>query len=526
VEELRRQIEQQQRDLELGLRDDWIAAWETVARSARQGRSVEALEAARALPAPPRLQVLRPEWPQLEDLFAAIGTALVEQVPALGPPRLQDPEQVQAEQRMAAVAAELRELLTVPPTREDAALASELDRLAASLASRAAAREELRALRQHEDLRGSQNALLADARAAAAARRPSEAVALYERLFALDGDSRVRQALEDEFTAAETRADALERARAASLRGDGARALAILDRHMGDDAAAWALPIRIESEPLGAEVLRAGEVLGSTPLELLVLPEEQVELRLHAPEHLQELIRFRGPHGQQVTLSRTPERSWSTASAVDAIPVPLGDDHLVADRAGQLARVRTGGQVAWSARVDDLSGIERAPVHLPARPERMLLVTEGGQAYTLDPEDGTLAGPALIGTPVAGPTPGPSVVQVRVSGDRFALFHDGHKPTWITGPAPLADENTVEGPTSGMRVLRPLEGQQDIHRSPFGEWSVSFAEGVWRAKHPRHADFTARGSGRWRWFAFESRRGSDLLWVSDEAGLRAWSLAD
>lgn len=526
VEELRRQIEQQQRDLELGLRDDWIAAWEAVARSARQGRSVEALAAARALPAPPRLQVLRPEWPQLEDLFAAIGTALVEQVPALGAPRLQDPEQVEAEQRLAAVAAELRTLLTVPPTREDAALAAELDRLAASLASRAADRDALRRQVEHQDLRGSQNALLAEARAAAQARRPSEAVALYEQLFALDGDARVRKALEEEFLAAETRAEALERARAASLRGDGPRALAILDQHMGDDAASWPLPIRIESEPLGAEVLREGELLGATPLELMVLPEESVELRLRAPEHLQELVSFEGPRGQRVTLSRTPERSWSTSSAVDAIPVPLGDDHLVADRAGQLARVRAGGQVAWSARVDDLSGVERAPVHLPARPDRMLLVTEGGQAYTLDPEDGTLAGPALIGAPLAGPTPGPAAVQVRVSGDRFALFRDGHKPTWTSGPAPLPDADTVEGPTSGMRVVRPLEGEQDIQRSPFGEWSVSCEEGIWRARHPRHADFAARGHGRWRWFAFESRRGSDLLWVSDEAGLRAWTLAD
>ena len=95
-----------------------------------------------------------------------------------------------------------------------------------------------------------------------------------------------------------------------------------------------------------------------------------------------------------------------------------------------------------------------------------------------------------------------------------------------SGPAPLPDADTVEGPTSGMRVVRPLEGEQDIQRSPFGEWSVSCEEGIWRARHPRHADFAARGHGRWRWFAFESRRGSDLLWVSDEAGLRAWTLAD
>ena len=295
---------------------------------------------------------------------------------------------------------------------------------------------------------------------------------------------------------------------------------------MAEDAGQWALPVRITSEPLGAEVVRDDVVLGATPLELPILPDEPVRLRLTAPDHLLATVSFTGPRSQSVVLSRRPERSWASRSAVDAIPVPVDDDHVVADRGGDVARIRVGGEVAWLEHLDDLSGIERAPVHLPGRAGRMLLVTEGGEAWTLDPANGGLSGPARIGSPLAGPTPGPDFVQVRAAGGRFARFTDSHKPVWTTEEGALHDAHTAEGPTSGMRVVRPMEGEQSVQRSPFGEWTVSFEEGVWRARHPRHADFTALGTGRWRWYAFESRRGADLLWVSDGAGLRAWSLAD
>lgn len=526
VQELRRLIEQQQREAELSLRNAWIEDYDGVASLARKGLGLEALEAGRALPAPPLLHVLRPDWPQVTDLFAAIGTALIDQAEALGAPRLQDPDQVDAERRIAELASALRQQLAVPPAREDVALARELDRLEKELERRETEREEQRRAQEHEDLRESQNALLAAARAASERRAPAEAVAVYQELFVLDGDPRVLAALEEEFETARTRADALSRARAASLRGQPEEALALLDEHMQEDAPHWALPVRITSEPMGAEVVRDDAVLGTTPLELEVLPEEAVRLRLSAPDHLLTEVSFTGPRSQSVVLSRRPERSWASESAVDAIPVPLGEDHVVADRAGHVARIRSGGSVAWLERLDDLSGIERAPVHLPGRTGRMLLVTEGGEAWSLDPTNGGLSGPALIGSPLAGPTPGPEFVQVRASGGRFARFTDSHKPVWATGEGSLPDAHTADGPTSGMRVVRPLEGEQNVQRSPFGEWTVSFDGRVWRARHPRHADFAAIGEGRWRWYAFESRRGADLLWISDGAGLRAWSLAD
>src|SRR5688572_2010082 len=99
-----------------------------------------------------------------------------------------------------------------------------------------------------------------------------------------------------------------------------------------------------------------------------------------------------GPQNVHVLLSRAKERTFETTGRVEALPTPIGDDHIVVDRTGGIARIGAGG-LKWRTEIQTLSGMARAPVEMPGRPGRLLFVTETGAAWLLDPADGALEGP-------------------------------------------------------------------------------------------------------------------------------------
>lgn len=524
---LRQTIDGEQRAQELVIRKKWLADYEAVGREAHGGDSMRALTLARSLSNPPRLFLVQGSWPLKSDLMASIPGALADHATALGAPCLDDPEQTAGEERIALVASQLRESLSDPVSREEQPMARGLEALDGQLLARRAQRLALVKARAHALLRSDQNLLLEKARHLDNTRDLSGALEVYAQLFSTDDDGAVRAALTHEYTDLVRRTRGIDLARKLARSGQHSEALTLLREHC-QNPSAWHLPVTITSTPSGAIVMLESGAAGTTPWMHEMRQGDQLTGRLLLQGYQTHEFALAGPSNLHPTLSRTPIRSWATTGRVDAIPVPVQNDHIVADRDGNLARIGPAGELVWTRTLPSLSGVSRAPVILPQWSERMVLVTEEGQAYLLDPGTGKLDGPLeLPSPPSVGPVQGFDCVLLLMSDGNTAIFRDSLEPEIVRG-APKPIKSNLYGSNCGMHVHRRNMNATLNLTSRFGGWSLKLTDNSYAASPSSgsQGNFWAGTEGAWNWAAFESRTDGELLWISDGAGLRAFPLGN
>jgi hypothetical protein len=214
------------------------------------------------------------------------------------------------------------------------------------------------------------------------------------------------------------------------------------------------------------------------------------------------------------------------------MPVAVGEDHIAADRSGDVVRIGPDGQVVWRRELPALGGVARAPVFLPRKPGHLLLVTEDGEAWVIEAATGEADGPWEVGSP---PVAGPIASQDGV----IASFADGQVLRWDVSlkPTPVGSKNPAleldehrHGADSGLFVQRRVSAAQGRLASPWTDWTVEAREGVFAVLQQGHSEplFTVRRKGDWVWLAWEAPHAlapRGRLWTSDGAGLRAFQPA-
>ena len=222
---------------------------------------------------------------------------------------------------------------------------------------------------------------------------------------------------------------------------------------------------------------------------------------------------------------------------MDALPLSLGQSHILSDRSGTLACF-TGSTITWTKKLDTLGGFARAPILLPQRAGHMLCVSEDGEAWVVEVQTGTAEGPSSRNVaPLAGPyLVGPNVLL---------RFRDSTVWNWTTSatPDPVSAEqgNSAlarfenQGSESEMRLgvspnfatLRRSSADRFHLDSPWNDLMLDIAEGRCRlgARGDPLPVFHVDLVGEWVYAAIESPSGSaprGRLWISDGHGLRSY----
>ena len=294
------------------------------------------------------------------------------------------------------------------------------------------------------------------------------------------------------------------------------------------------LPSRVESEPPGAEVTFSDGSTRTTPFDFDSSPGETLDFVLELEGFEDYRITMDDPADHFALLTRLPDEWWRTASRVDAPPVSLEEHHIVADRSGVLARIGPDSQPVWKRKLDSLGGVARAPVFLPGRSTHMLAITEDGQAWLLEAENGKLEGPWKMEVPpFEGPTVQGQEVVVTFTDGSIARWSTRLKPE-LTPPDPDSaqglegsDEDFMFGPSSGLEILRRRSGAARVLESPWSDWVVTVDDGHFTVsiEDSTKPQFRIRRQDPWAYVAWEapnSRLPNGRLWVSDGAGLRSF----
>lgn len=527
VGDLRDQIDARRKLSEGEARNAWYELYREAQLACSLGDPSEGLRLSLELPPPPRLATVTEPWPLVADLYNGLAARLASDLEALGEVELVAPEQVAAEEELAKHLDEVRAVLEEreeSPALED--LGTRLSELREAVRQRVAERARRLEEKHQEDLLADQDLLLATARAHAEAGDLGRSLEVYEELLESDEDGRIGRIFFDEIADVKRRFDALQEARALAREGRHAEARARLEADL-EDAAAEPLPWKLESFPSGALVELPDGSVRATPFEVESRFGEALSFRLRFDGHRTTELWLDAPADQFLWLTRVPERAWAASGRVEALPVAVGEDHIVCDRVGRLARLGAGGELRWERELSSIGGIARPPVFLPSRPDTLLLITEDGEAWFVQAESGEIEGPAELGSaPVAGPV---------VDADRvLALTKDGRLATWTTRLKPTLEESSdldlgaEFGADSGLAVLRRGESGTRFHDSPWTDWSVEITDEVFRVRREGDPEggYAVTRSGDWTFLAWEAPRPGleeGRLWISDGSGLAGYT---
>jgi hypothetical protein len=530
VEKLRDAIGERRKAVEGESRNAWYEKYKVAQLACSLGDAADGLRLALELPAPPRLTTVNEPWPLVTDLFNGLAARLEKEFYSLKEVELDFPEQVRSEETLRETVEKLNaELEKLPEERVNSDLgdlSERLEKIATEIESRTRDRNEQIDERNRQDTLARQDLMLAAARAHAEADDLERSITVYELLIESDESGRLETILEEEFGEVRRCWSAIGRARELAGKGRHAEAREVLDAEL-EDANAQTLPWTLETFPVGA---MAHLVDGSTRITPFVVESrvgEQIEFILEYEGCANSTLQVDEPMNRIVFLSRLPERQWRSGGRVDALPVAVADSHIVCDRTGRLARVRGGGKPTWESKLSSLGGIARAPVFLPRKPGFLLLLTEDGEAWMVDAENGEYEGPWSLGSP---PTEGPSPTAEGVQ----ARLKDGRILTWTTQVRPKEEQHGKLGPevklgtTAGMHVLHRSEGGRRILESPWTDWRVEIEEEIFRVidGDSEEGSFAVERGGKWSFLAWEApfaRLPKGRLWISDSEGLRAFT---
>ena len=533
VRRLLEDIEERQRLAEFEKRSSWLAIYHEAQLECTRGDPLLALKRIRALPRPPVLSLIQEPWPLQRDLYQAMVDHLFEEVGALGPPQEGSPQQVRREELLDEQAEDVmvEVLAQNHMTADDQQFVQRLAEVRVEIAARRAKREALMRERVHQEHLEKQEELLQLAVAHSQNGDFPRALQAYREILALDDRGNVRNVIEPLMREVELQYQAVQTARRLASSGEHERALDLLDKSF-DDPDVFMLPWKVDSYPPGVRVRHSGGRIYTTPFHIESTVGERIELRFIREGFAPRAVGIDRPGDIFVHLSRDPERSWTSSGRVDAIPVSVGEDHIVVDRLGKIGRIGPGGEVRWETGIQTLSGISRAPVFMGSRPGNLLMVTEDGAAWIVDAATGDLDGPWELGSaPSTGPAP--------YSGDVRVLLADGQLVTWRNRLRPWREQANARGvqvgagsdyrygADSGFQVARRRSGASTTLECQWNDWVVDVlgeAMVVYR-QGQRDAGYSILRQGEWEYLAWESasvlaRQGR--LWVSDAGGLRSF----
>ncbi len=537
VQTLLTAIDERQRSDEESIRSAWYSRYSDAQLECTLGDPLVGLRRAMDLPNPPRLLTIEEAWPLVDDLFSGLAARMENTLRDLGPPALDAPDQPQHEKRLGEAVLRQIEVLNTERTRHDSGEYRErLEALALEIERRAQARATLIAERDRLDKLNTLDMLLAAARSHGAAGDYARAVDVYQRL--LDSDeSRQLANLPDlarEIEKVRRGHAVTSEARRLATEGRHVDALELLTRELESPRAA-ALPWRLVTYPEGASVRFPDGSVQRAPLVHESRAGNRFALTVSAPGCLPLEVEVDGPADRTLWLTRTPDRTWASDGRVEALPVSVSRDHVVADRTGRIARLGEGGEVHWNHRLGTLGGIARAPVYLPKRPGLLLLVTEDGEVWILDGRSGALEGPFALGThPVAGPVAIQNAVVASLADGRVVRWEQGLQPQELASNeleadtlALLGEDRARLGSSAGLEVLRRALGGERSLRSPWGPLGVEVTPEVYRVTESATGQdlFYVSREGEWNYVAWEAPHAqlpSGRLWISDGAGLRAF----
>jgi hypothetical protein len=305
----------------------------------------------------------------------------------------------------------------------------------------------------------------------------------------------------------------------------------LLVKTLGSAADDVLLPWNVVTFPAGARATLEDTDVKTTPFVLETTWDERIHFTLSMDGFESKDVVVDHPSDQSVWLSRLPERAWNRGGRVESIPVRVGEDQVVCDRNGHIARLTKGSQLVWSHDLKSLGGIGRSPVFLPKSQGHLLCVSEDGEAWIIDANDGTIEGPWSNGSPpVFGPTP--------IDGGARVRFRDGKSFDWTSRlkpePAPATAvelapndrEDEFGGSNAGLAVLRRRSSSATHLDSPWSDLTVEITNGffVVRPKGAKDPLLAAARSGDWVYVAWEAPTAlipRGRLWISDGKGLRA-----
>ncbi len=534
---LRADLTERQRIVETGIRTTWTDEYNAAAVECAVGDVELGLRRTLALrPVPPVREGQEP-LPLVSDLYNGLAARLETQVGQLGEKIEDTPEQIRAEERLAVLLKSLEDPIGTKAAELARNFGTRITALRKRVESRGETRAADRAERFKADHLAQQDVWINTARAHEKAGDHKRALEAYRKLLETDSTGKLRELFQKEIGEVEGRVLAIQDARTLSEAGRQveahARLVAVLD-----DPDAWQLPWKVVTVPAGARVKLADGSERATPFSLESTWNEVVCLRLELEGHEPFDVRVEHPADQSIALSRIPERAWSARGRVEAPPVAVGDDHVVVDRGGGIARLSRKGQVAWEGRFNSLGGVARSPVFLQGRAGHLLVVTEDGEVWIVNATDGTMEGPWTCGSqPIEGPTA--ALVGVRVK------FKNGETYEWSSRlkPEPVTADDAAlqpvdggaeggQGSNSGLAMLRRRTSAATAFPCPWAPYTVEIGADLFTLttkpvlNEPAKVLTNVHRAGEWTYLAWEAPNVSiphGRLWISDRKGLRAFT---
>ncbi len=511
-------------------RVEWMDRYEAIEQECEFGDPLLGLKRSLELPKPPHVGGGK-KWPERVDLLNVLTLRIEKRRNELDVSVHASVEDLHAEERLQTLLQQLMGLSEDYDNDDDVeSFFFRLNEVHRAITERREQRAVLRAQLANKELEKEQDMLLGAARAHYAAGDLERAVSTYQRLTETDSFEELRDLVEVEIQEARDHWRAFRTAVEQAEAGDHAAALLTLEEGCPNDPSEHLLPWQVTSIPTGARAFFPDGQTRVTPFVAKTAPGEELELRFEHDgfEPLSHTIK--DPANLEVHMHRTAERAFATSKRVEALPVPVGDDHILADRSGRILRLGGDSQPRWSARLNTLGGIGRTPVFMPHKPGHLLVVSEDGQAWLVDASNGSSQGPLDLGSPpVDGPTLTRRGIWALFEGERFAVWEDSLTPRFYDKDSSFLNggERGLESAVPAtMAALRRHASEGSSLTSPWTYWTVEIREDEYFAQGPDGKGFTAARHGEWSFAAWEAPKAlmpMGRLWVSDENGLRCYS---
>jgi len=525
IAELRKNLERSFEEDQRRAFDDWTQSYREAEETCRFGDPLLGFNKALELPHPP--YGASAATPDTADLLGQLASRLGTMAKNLDVPVDATLESLIEEERLLDLLREFQtQMKSQPPPAEVHSFQFRIDELLEEVSSRRATRADKREKVMAKQKEKEQDILLATARAHDQAGDLERALSAYKRLLESDPSLGSIAELQQEIQRVKAHNEALQEAIALCEKGRHAEAEKALAgvclrpiEHL--------LPYRVDSVPSGAHVTLSDGRVRTTPFTAKSGFGEHVTLDFSLTGFEQRKLEISKPGDLRVHLHLFPERAWKSSAKTEAAPVPSGDDHIVADRRGHLARLDQDSHSKWEIELKTLGGIARTPVFLPNKSGWLLVVSEDGQAWLVQSQSGDVEGPRDIGSPpAAGPELTRSGVSVQFADGRVAVWSDKLEPIFYQADSfvggAFGRENLV---TPNVSVLRRSAGTAPELVSPFSNWKVVVSDGEYLVRAPDGKGFSAERVGDWVYVAWEAPKALvpfGRLWVSDGGGLRSY----
>lgn len=536
ISELRTRVQQLKKEEERVRYQAWDECYVAVEEACNEGDPLLALRRVLELPERPALQEQGGELHEKSDLFNVLLSRLERTLSGIERPVGSSQEGSEQEEEFVELLASMQKLLELEGSPDEVGkLAFLLEDLRSRTETRCGERVLERRKLFEKELASQQDMLLAAARSHVKAGDLERAIVTYDRLLATERSLANIQELREEVEGVRAHWDAVLRALELAGEGDHSAARKALSQACPNPGE-HVLPWKVTSRPLGASVHTPDGKTRLTPFVMKSAFGEELELTFDVAGCVERRVTVKEPKDLVVDLHRAPERTWRSDHAIEAAPVAVGDDHVVADRRGRLARLDDASQVQWEIQLETLGGIARTPLFLPGRSGFLLVLSEDGRVWLVNAQSGSAEGPLdLASPPVEGPRISRGGIFARFANGRVAVWTKDLKPTYLDGDPTLvfgaagATGPVVADPKSartGMieMLRRSATGGTKI-KSPWTEWMAEVSRESVRVVDDQGRGFTVECRGVWEFLAWEAPKAlipQGRLWVSDGLGLRSY----